>query len=295
MCVLYANNCTPIISACQEIFLWYSIDMRRLLLLLGAIAITIGIVPSQGSPPKERVVQSDGTANAKNAAKARQERESTAEETIKAMLAQIQQRNAEILAGQTKQNNQEIEIEGKLVKYTRWLVIVGALQGAVLLLTVWVIRRQTNFFRNSERAWVLVETVEIRREAGGRALIYPIIKNLGKTIARIRKVSYGGARPLPYDEELPELPVFEGSEKYNFVLCPNQEFKPFHIPVNSGNMFSIQKGILRQYLLGCVEYLDLSGKKRTTNFCLASFVGEITGDVIYRTYLEAPPAYNKAT
>ena len=73
---------------------------------------------------------------------------------------QIQQQNSQILQATESQTNQEIAIEGKLVAYTMLLVIVGALQVAVLFLMVRVINRQTSAAKDSQRTWVIVSPTE---------------------------------------------------------------------------------------------------------------------------------------
>ena len=122
---------------------------------------------------------------------------------------------------------------------------------------------------NSERAWVLVQTASLVLEANGKYVIRPSIQNFGKTIARMRRVSLGGARPRQISEKLTAPPVYEGATEFDFILCPEQEFPreevPF-VPINSENLDAVRARVLKLYVYGLVEYLDLAGNERCYGF-----------------------------
>jgi len=159
--------------------------------LLAAIAVSIGITAFQVRPPEQSIVRSKSTLGGTATAKASQEEAANAE-TMKAILARTEQQTAQLLAAQENQSNQGIEVERKLVKYTGALVWVGVLQGVVLLLTVLVMRRQTNFFRNSERAWILLGEFGEERHNFKKDGIDILLNfhNYGKTPAWIVELSF---------------------------------------------------------------------------------------------------------
>lgn len=139
--------------------------------------------------------------------------------------------------------------------------------------------------------WVLVQTANLTRQNNGY-IVRPVIQNLGKTIARIRKISLGGTKPRQISEKLEATPVYEGQYDFDFILCPEQEFPPEEVPfilVNGDNIAAIQGFVLKLYIYGVVEYLDLSGKERVTGFVL------FYDPPRFLPYLGAPSNYYKAT
>jgi hypothetical protein len=56
-----------------------------------------------------------------------------------------------------RQSDQDSQIQSQIKDFTGWLVAVGFLQCIVLAVQLWLIRRQDEHFRNSERAWIMVE------------------------------------------------------------------------------------------------------------------------------------------
>lgn len=196
------------------------------------------------------------------------------------------------------QDDENIKVQRKLASLTRWLVIVGFIQAAILGGTILAVMHQASVAKNIERAWVLVESAAIDPVWGGKSAIRPLLKNVGRTIARIRKISLGGARPLQLDGELPAPPIFEGNQDLDFVLSPNGELPLLYIPIvpiNSENMQSVQNGLLKMYVYGRIEYIDFSGKSRVTGFCLIYNWGKNDVPPGFYPYLEAPPGYNIAT
>ena len=142
---------------------------------------------------------------------------------------------------------------------------------------------------NSERAWVIVHA-ELAHDMG-KFFIRPKVMNLGKTIARIRKISVGGSA-IQVGKPLPDIPVYQTSADYDFILCPEQGFPEEEIPripVDGENIPSFNQGVLKLYAYILVEYLDLAERKRETGFVL------IYRPMKFLPYLNAPPAYYKAT
>ncbi len=148
---------------------------------------------------------------------------------------------------------------------------------------------------SSERAWVVVEEAYFKDMKENKWVTRPKIKNLGKTIARIRKVSLGGAL-VRRTEKLPDSPAYSESRDFDFVLCPNQEFPEdelTYILIDHENVRNAHTGLFSMYLYGLVEYLDLAGRERATGFVLIYSPGYHPQGFL--PYLSAPTAYYKTT
>jgi hypothetical protein len=185
------------------------------------------------------------------------------------------------------------DIQRKLAYYTLGLLIVGFLQSLVLAGTVWAVIKQTNAVENSERAWLLVENVEMRLGQGAEREFYPVIVNFGKTIARIKKVC-GTGTLVKLHENLPDEPDFRNAcvEEMNFVLYPKGQIKAPRIPVSRQVLADNETGLFNLYLYGFVEYEDFSGRKRYSGFCL---VRNLMESIDFRPATKCPHSYNKAT
>jgi hypothetical protein len=59
--------------------------------------------------------------------------------------------------GNKQRSDQDAQIQSKIKDFTGLLVAVGLLQCIVLAFQLWLIHRQDEHFRNSERAWVMAE------------------------------------------------------------------------------------------------------------------------------------------
>jgi len=131
-------------------------------------------------------------------------------------------------AGKAEQKDIEVAVLPRIhVEKDRWDYIYIIASLIIALFTIGVAGTaiiQVKALINSERAWLLVENAEIRSEGGGKSTIYPVIKNLGKTIARVRKVSLGGIA-LQRGDTLPKVPpISRICGEYDLILCPNQPF-----------------------------------------------------------------------
>lgn len=159
-----------------------------------------------------------------------------------------------------------------------------------------IVQVQTS--RNAERAWILVESAAIDSLENGKVVIRPLVKNSGRTAARIVKISLGGTRPLQFSEKLQDPPVFEGNQELNFVLSPKGQFLSLYapvVPIHRENMRSVEDGMLKMCVYGLIEYLDFNQKKRVTGFCLIYNRSTDRIPAGFYPYLEAPLSYHKAT
>ena len=201
------------------------------------------------------------------------------------------------------------------------LFIVGV---CIALSTLWKIERQTratevaakaaleqaNHMVASERAWILVDIREPESDPipdfMGRFWIRPILKNSGKTIAKIKKIRAvlrlnGSGERLPYIPEYPEGQGFD-SDKWNFygmnmVLAPEAPTQPFKLILSSDEFEQVKMGQRFLYVHGFIDYLDFRDMQRQTAFCYYYAVQGVFDPDPSRFYLEltAPPAYNQCT
>lgn len=128
---------------------------------------------------------------------------------------------------------------------------------------------------NSERAWVLgngmgnwkIEDIE---PDGDRMPVWiPLqIKNFGKTVARITKISvtvhlHQIASNVP---SLPPEPKYPDQGECDILLPPDVVHKlPF--PVAAFNLINVKRGKDRLYLYGFLNYRDIGKNDRVTRFC----------------------------
>lgn len=159
-------------------------------------------------------------------------------------------------------------------------------------------RFQTTILRDSvkaqiaiERAWITVDEAFLSQKMGREWFIRPTVRNLGKTIARVRKISLGG-QSLQREGKFPDTPSYPESRSYHdFVLLSGQEFpvdEVLVLPVTWERVKDAQTGIFTMYFFGCIEYLDLANNERTARFVL---VWGLDGPYRLVPYLQAPAAY----
>ncbi|MHB8413752.1 MAG: hypothetical protein ACYDDI_17690 [Candidatus Acidiferrales bacterium] len=209
---------------------------------------------AQLSHPKQGVIQRTGTAGRQKTATANHEKQQSDTDRVRTALTQNQQEESQALASQKNTSNQDVEIQGKLVKYTKALVWVGALQGIVLLLTVLAIWRQANFFRNSERAWVLGDQIgklpEINYEPGKVVVLWVNVpvKNFGRTVGIIRETSSQAAL-IPKGKKLPDEPEYKSRFKSSDALPPNVA-SILQVGIAANDFLSAKNGTNTLYIYG---------------------------------------------
>src|SRR6266536_6285903 len=120
--------------------------------LVFAVA-TVGIICGQSAPEK-RIAKQDGGAETKKPDSAGTEHASPNVTVI------VKQESAPSDKPTNPQSQENIEIERKLARFTKWLVIVGFIQAGILGLTVWVIYQQVVLARTSERAFVFFRGID---------------------------------------------------------------------------------------------------------------------------------------
>ncbi len=178
------------------------------------------------------------------------------------------------------------------------LVLVGIGAFYIGMKTLWVIEKQTKTAIDSanaqiaiERAWITVDEASLLQKMGREWFIRPSVKNLGNTIARVRKISLGG-QSLRREGRFPDVPSYSQSRRYHdFVLLSGQEFpidEVLVLPTEWERVKDAQTGIFTMYIFGSVDYLDLANNERITRFVL---VFGLDGPYRLIPYLQAPAAY----
>jgi hypothetical protein len=187
-----------------------------------------------------------------------------------------------------------------------YFTIAGVVGTWVLLVLVWLQARiakiHTDALVNSERAWVVAEMGKTERmipaDEVGWFWIRPKIKNIGKTVARVRQIR-ARLRFNKKGELLPpepEYPLGEGVDIQNINVLFPPEFttQPIELIFTGDQLAKVNKGELLLYVHGFIVYLDFSGKERRTDFCYRYIVpfGGSTEPPGFYIDATAPPKYN---
>ena len=162
-----------------------------------ALAIGMGILltPQGKGQPKEWVIQSKVSPNNDEPAKSKKNQQATQKKSIESTnpQAQEQQQRAQALNTSEDQKKEEIEIEREIGRYTGWLVLVGAVQFAALILQsivfIKTLRQMQDTDRRQLRAYVLCESGMIFNVANPVPL-FPG-QNLPVTDAQITNLAVG--------------------------------------------------------------------------------------------------------
>ncbi len=297
------NYCTPIIRACQGIFLWYtySIMLRRTLVFLALAAVaTIGVFGSQNAPEK-RVTKQSAIAQAEDAARPEQHESSSQNVTV-VVPQSTPPANKDHNADSA---DEDAEIQRKIAYFTKWLAIIAGIQALILGLTVWAIVRQTSTMRAVERAWVLVSIGKIPEFTIDLNLVQflwisPTIKNHGRTTARIKRIAMR-VELVPEGQVLPPVPSYPPGPSFDrtfeFVYPPEMPIQPIPLPVSNDELARVIARDFTLYVHGVVEYLAFGRRLRRSGFCYlywrqAGFSPVETG---FYPDFNAPAAYTECT
>lgn len=264
--------------------------------------------------------QGNSGSSAGRATVSRQNQQFIEDEAIERLLIQEirnqQQQNAQERQDQESRGSQDMGIQGKLVKYTRALVWVGALQAFVLLLTIGAMYGQTSAAKNSERAWIIVSPTEYAPDVGfmpapedpldapgrgkGNAFICSF-KNTGSTPARLIEsaVCY---RKIGLLENVPKEPDYGKRGSLDDLLLVKGDsigaISPLYpeVILNRLEASTVWEGKAFLYAFGIVIYQDVYKRQHETRF---GYVYHFPhgGDPRPRAFMreKLPPSYNRAT
>lgn len=187
-------------------------------------------------------------------------------------------------------------------------VCLTALTLFVGFATFIMVYKQTKAFRQSERAWMIVNPIFEKLASPpvgqNQNLLYPVsIKNCGKTPATI--VEAGVAfRKIDSLSHIPKVPLFEKTEitSLNALLLVPQD--SFLLTAPEVTWTREEYGAVHRhpaelflYAYGFVKYLDAFGKPHESWFCHHYYVSEPQDPDIrgFQRYVKAPAIYSKAT
>jgi len=277
--------------------------MRQFVLIIFTIGTWAVLVPQALGQPDHRIPQGKSFSSTQVPTKAGQNQaaDSDAIKGITTQLAQVQQRQTEILKAQADQANDEAKIDGKLTNYTGLLVLVGAVQALILAATIFTIIQQTLTIRNSERAWigVRIDAVQEPTPVDLAIVITPTVKNYGKTAARIVKfcLHYVLLQSPEALDAKPDYPK-ERTAEASFVVPSNAPMQPMAVGIAQPDFQEVIDARKFLYVYGYIDYVILEKHRRQTRFCLmyypklASFGPLKPG---FYVGIQAPEAYKKCT
>ena len=312
--------------------------MKQLATLVAAIMLA----PQGFGQAEKQVVQTGGAASAQNSHTRAQAQQSAEHEAIRSLTSAVaevrqqlaeQQRLAQELKAAQGERDQDIAIQSELVKYTRWLVYVGAIQFVALVVqaviffrTLRTINRQardmqrqtaatetaanaardsTQALLNSERAWILADTGEIpdNFEPNPNSVeildVRPIVRNTGRTPGWITR-GFIRYYLVPGGSQLPPEPDYRGNlaeVPVNIILAPNGNIQPLHVRIPLSIFVNVRQGNQRLYVYGFVDYTDFANQTRQSRFCLEYHVPHGFDPQIRGFYMavDVPIAYTRCT
>jgi hypothetical protein len=284
-------------------------------LLVSALAVGVLIVPISQvvNPSANRRAQHDKVKGTDETVQHEQSPESEAIEKA----IQIQQQNIQLLHAEETHAAAQIEEDARLVRYTKYLVWIGALQGAVFFFTLLAIGHEATIatkiagaasanakaVTRSERAWILVKPDlpdKLRLDDPDVFLTFTwSIKNVGRTPARLVETYATALRVKDIKAILPS-PEYQAKPQpmNNFLLVPNDSVglawlvEPLGEPFTLEEINDIKRHKLTLLAYGFVRYLDIFGNEHTTRFCHRYMVRDSGGEG-FEAYFGAPPEYNR--
>jgi hypothetical protein len=167
------------------------------------------------------------------------------------------------------------EIQRSVAKFTGYLVAVGFLQALILAATVWVIFRQMETARTSERAWIVAKVERANIPAanpGIRVITFSVrVTNTGRTPAFLSGTGNHGVS-LPRDTRLADTPPPYNNANIRGWAGKGVPLQPgsFLVQLNFdtiGDTALLRRGTELLWIYGYVNYRDVFGKSRTTRYC----------------------------
>jgi hypothetical protein len=239
-------------------------------LILAALAFGVSVVPiPQGSPqPSRRIINKDSPSSSQPPADTQKNQQSAEAGPIQAILTaitQIQQQQAEEQKTEAYEKKNTIDLEW-------WLVWVGIVQAAALILTIWAIIRQTGVLQNTAkkqlRAYVGVSECGLKLEPPNIPEGQVNVKNCGQTPAyKVRHWVGIAVLPHPLVSKLPEPPG--GLQSSVSILPPGGHHTlvvPVKTPIRACDLPSLYSPEHTVYVYGQIVYEDIFGDEWSTDY-----------------------------
>jgi hypothetical protein len=242
--------------------------MKPLALAILFLTAPIGFFAAQGAP-KQGVTELERSLNPKKTKQPGQNHEAA----DKVVSPRADQPSAHISDTETARSSEDIEIQRKLVKFTKWLAIVGALQFLALIsqaIVFWFTLKRMRDTANRElRAYISVSSARVKFYSPVLPEAQVHLQNCGKTPAyqlRYQIHLWIGPYPLPTGTILP--PPSEVVMNATAVVGPNQGITLNHLKDASVGIPALPLGTPAStlYIYGVVNYRDAFGEEKYTKF-----------------------------
>jgi len=267
---------------------------RHSVLLVILLTAMVGSVAAQGAPKRDVTEQKKGLDTKET---------KLSDKVLPPVGEQPRVRASDT---QTAKSSEDIEIQGKLVKFTKWLVIVGALQFLALIVqafafwyTLDAVRTQANLMRvHAEHLENLVAAAKANSEAARDSVEMLISKERARIRIEVGRLEI--RRPddvFPYPEVSYKVfcygttPAFPLDSRATLIITDSQEpaNKAFPIPMSFPSVINpaaegiqksallfdtlqenasdrIRKGELFPHFFGSIKYRDVFDREREYRF-----------------------------
>ncbi len=237
-------------------------------LLIAALAFGLWVVPNpQGPAHPSRGMVKNGDPSSSQSARDTKKNQQSAEaiQSVSSAVNQIQQQQAEAQKTEASERKHSIDVEW-------WLVWVGIVQAAALILTIWAMIRQTSVLQNSAkkqlRAYVGVSESGLKLDPPNIPEGQVNIKNYGQTPAyKVRHWIGIGVLPHPLVSKLPEPPG--GLQLSISILSPGGHHTlvvPVKTPIRASDLSSLYTPEHTLYVYGHIVYEDIFGEEWSTDY-----------------------------
>jgi hypothetical protein len=284
LCAPYGNYCTPIIKACQEVFLWYNIIMdmidrigRCLFSLRACLRKIHGAIQEQ---TEAEYVSEERNRNKQLVGEKVRTIVSFDEETVRTTKTEADRQHA---------------TQESIKKATQYAVVAASIYALISIL-IWCqmikqnkianaqLRQSIESFRIDERAWIEIQPIALpsnpaARLGAFRYELYP--KNVGKTAATDIKIyvprgsmdssitlgdnapNISRSQDMLVNGALSDIPRVNPISK---VLAPNTVATvPFIMDGQAPQYFSKDEWV--SYLIGRIDYTDAFNIPHWLKFC----------------------------
>jgi hypothetical protein len=274
------------------------------------LLILIAVLLVLASPGRAQNKAADSTQP--NASANQSQPHALASPVVKADAAQGNQEQAPGITGQAVERRVRITApvtvnatkdhwDKWLVICTALLVIVGGFQIWFLWKTVNVAGTNTQTLIEIERPWVLVDTGVIpddfqpTPDRVGILEIRPVVKNYGRTLARITRLSIR-QHQVENTAALPAEPLYENEEDVDIVLPQGVVIQPMRVAIALSDFTAIREGAKVLYIYGYINYM-VGGSTRQSRYCIIYHIPRGFDPATRGFYLaqRVPPAYIRCT
>jgi hypothetical protein len=235
--------------------------VRHVVWLAVLVVTAAGVSAVQGGPKQGTSTEQKKSLNVEQAKQSDKVVSPTADQLIDRMLA-----------AQAAKSNEDNEIQRKLAKYTRWLVLVGAVQFLALvaqgIVFFFTLRSMGDTAQRQLRAYLCVPTALMKFQKPDLPEVQVHLKNSGQTPAYdVRGWIHMWIEDYPLKVTLPEPP--QDFERSSEVMGPGTlrifvNARDVPIAGRSLSLLGTPKGTI--YVYGEVRYKDAFGVERYTKY-----------------------------